>query len=60
MKIIVEKVFKSDFDLVRYLKMACNDCQDPFELQERLEELAEQGIYIDDFRCDYHYLSELM
>lgn len=54
------RVFKSDHDLIRWLKIVCNDCQDPYEQAEKLEELAEQGIYIDDFQCDYHYLSELM
>lgn len=56
----IGRVFKSDYDLIRWLEMACNDCQDPFEREEKLEELVEQGIYIDDFQCDYHYLSELM
>ena len=56
----IGRVFKSDYDLIRWLEMACNDCQDPFEREEKLKELAEQGIYIDDFQCDYHYLSELM
>ena len=56
----IGRVFKSDYDLIRWLEMACNDCQDPFEREEKLEELAEQGIYIDDFQCDSHYLSELM